>query len=156
MKKRIIIITFGILLILFVVPITYAIYKDIVLGNGNLTLATWDVTLNQSNVNNHLSIISEPNEMIASYKVKINSNSEVNIVYSIVVDNLSSGVSVSLDGVNYELGNNNKVVFSNIGTIPYNDATKSREHTVYFKAATNVDYVSNREVNINVETRQQL
>ena len=151
-KKSIVII----LVLMFMIPTTYAVFKDKVLGNSNLTLAKWNVTLNQSNVNNSLSIVPEPNEMTASYTVNINSISEVSIIYSIVVDNLPSGVSVSLDGVNYEPEDNHKVVFSNIGTIPYNDATKERQHTLFFKATSNATYVDDSEVSVNVEVRQQV
>lgn len=151
-KKSIVII----LVLMFMIPTTYAVFKDKVLGNSSLTLAKWNVTLNQSNVNNSLSIVPEPNEMTASYTVNINSISEVSIIYSIVVDNLPSGVSVSLDGVNYEPEDNHKVVFSNIGTIPYNDATKERQHTLYFKATSNATYVDDSEVSVNVEVRQQV
>lgn len=151
-KKSIVII----LVLMFMIPTTYAVFKDKVLGNGSLTLAKWNVTLNQSNVNNSLSIVPEPNEMTANYTVNINSISEVSIIYSIVVDNLPSGVSVSLDGVNYEPEDNHKVVFSNIGTIPYNDATKERQHTLYFKATSNATYVDDSEVSVNVEVRQQV
>ena len=151
-KKSIVII----LVLMFMIPTTYAVFKDKVLGNSSLTLAKWNVTLNQSNVNNSLSIVPEPNEMTASYTVNINSISEVSIIYSIVVDNLPSGVSVSLDGVNYEPEDNHKVVFSNIGTIPYNDATKERQHTLFFKATSNATYVDDSEVSVNVEVRQQV
>ena len=153
-KKNIV---FAIIVVLFfMIPTTYAIFKDKLSGNGSLTLATWNVELNQSNINDHLSIISSPNETVASYTVNINSISEVSIIYSIVVDNLPSGVSVSLDGVNYESGYNHKVIFSNIGTIPYDDATKTRQHTLYFKAASNATYVTDSEVNVNVEAKQQV
>ena len=152
-KKEIIVIAFAIVLF---IPITYAILKNKILGNGNLTLATWNVTLNQSNTNNSLSIAPEPNEMIASYTVNINSVSEVSVIYSIIINNLPSGVSVSLDGENYEPEDNRKVVFSNVGTIPFNDATKSRQHTLYFKASTGATYVNNNEVNINVEVKQEV
>ncbi len=150
-KKEIIFILF---VSTFFIPIVYAILKYSVLGGSGLTLATWSVTLNQTNVNNSLSIIPEPNEMVASYTVNITSASEVDVIYSIVVDNLPTGISVSLDGGAYIPETNHKVVLTNDKTILYNDNTKSRSHILTFKAATGVQTVANSEIDIDVVAKQ--
>lgn len=155
LQKKVIII---VLLFFFsLISVTYAIFKDSILGSSSVTLATWDVTLNQANVNNSLFVISEPHEVIANYTLNVTSVSEVSIVYSIILDNLPSGVSVSLDGVNYVAENNHKVVFTNgTFTIPYNDSTKTRQHLLYFKASTTAEYVNNIEVNVSVDAKQMV
>lgn len=154
LQKKVIII--ALLFFFSLISVTYAVFKDSILGSSSVTLATWEVTLNQGNVNNSLFVISEPHEVTANYTLNINSVSEVSIVYSIVLDNLPSGVSVSLDGVNYVDESNHKVVFTNVDTIPYNDTTKTRQHLLYFKASTGATYVNNNEVNINVEVKQEV
>ena len=159
MKERILqkkALVFIILAFAVLIPVTYAVSKKGTFGLGAVSLATWSVDLNQSNVNNQLSIISAPNEVIASYTVNVNSVSDVSIVYSIVVNNVPSGVSLYLDNENFEQENNNKVIFSNVGTIPYNAPNKSRQHTIYFKAGTNTTYVNNNEVDVDVIAKQQI
>ena len=157
MRKKILQNKFIIIALLFffsLISVTYAVFKDRILGSSSVTLATWEVSLNQGNVNNSLFVISEPHEVTANYTLNVNSVSEVSIVYSIVLDNLPSGVSVSLDGVNYVAENNGKVVFTDVDTIPYDDPTKTRQHLLYFKAATTAEYVNNIEVNVSVDAKQ--
>lgn len=157
MRKKILqnkIIIIALLFFFSLISVTYAVFKDSILGSSSVTLATWEVTLNQGNVNNSLFVISEPHEVTANYTLNVNSVSEVSIVYSIILDNLPSGVSVSLDGVNYVAESNHKVVFTNVDTIPYNDTTKTRQHLLYFKASTTAEYVNNIEVNVSVDAKQ--
>lgn len=150
------IVVFIVLVLMFMIPNTYAIFRDRVLGNGSLTLATWDVSLNQANVNDHLSIIPSPNESVASYTVNVTNVSEVSITYVISISNLPTGVSVSLDGGEYVSENNQKVVFDEISPIAYNASNKNRSHILSFKASSSATYVNNAEVNINVVAKQQV
>ena len=150
------IVVFIVLVMMFMIPNTYAIFRNRVLGNGSLALATWDVALNQTNVSDHLSIIPSPNESVASYTVNVTNVSEVSITYVINIDNLPTGVSVSLDGGEYVSENNHKVVFSSISPIAYNASNKNRSHVLSFKASSNATFVNNAEVNINVVAKQQV
>ena len=152
-KKQIIVI---LLFITFFVPVTYATYRRVVLGNASLGLARWSVSLNQSAVNEYLSVIPDPNGVAASYTVNITSVSDVNVVYSIVIDNLPTGVSVALDNGTYVQENNHEVVFNNVSTILYNAQNKSKSHTLSFKASSSTQYVTNTEVDIDVIVKQQL
>ena len=144
------------LVLVIIIPVTYAIYKTGILGSGSISLASWNVTIDQSNESNYLSIVPDPNGTTASYRVNITNGSEVNVVYSIVIDNLPSGTSVSLDGGSFVSESNNKVTFSNVGTIPYSDSNRDRSHTVTFKASSGASYVNNQIVDINVVARQTI
>ena len=152
-KRNIIIIA---LVLLFVFPATYAIYKKMVFGTGLVNAAEWSVALNQTGQNNNLSVVPDPNGTTASYTVNVRSDSEVDVTYSIVISNLPSGTSVSLDGGNYHQETNNQVILSGVGSIPYNDSIRTRSHVVRFKAGSNAAVVSNQEVSINVVMNQTL
>ncbi len=157
MKKRIIFV----ILLLFVVliyfmPSSFAIFRNMKDGSGLVRGAQWSVSLNQTGVEDHLSIISVPNELVSSYTLNITSNSEVNVVYSIVIDNLPTGTSVLLDSGEYVQESNNKVTFTNAGTINYTDANKNKTHTLTFKASSSTSYVTNQVVNIDVVAKQQV
>ena len=153
-KKKAILI---LLLVVLMFPITYALNKNGLLGFGRVSLASWNVTLNQTNENNSLAIVPDPDGTVASYNVNIVNTSEVSITYNIVIDNLPSGTSVALgSGGQYIPESNNKVTFSNVEVIPYNDQNKNRTHTLYFKAASNATLVSNREIDINVVVKQKV
>jgi len=146
----------SILVILFIIPMSYAIYRSYSTGGGNIATASWNVSLNQNNVNNNLTIIPGENGTTASYTINITSNSEVDVIYSIVIENLPSGVSISLDDGSFVTANNNKVVFTDVGTILYSDANKNKSHVITIKANSNTQYVNNQEIDVNVIARQAL
>lgn len=143
-------------LIVFAIPLTYSMFKSYARTNKSLELASWDVTLNQSGENNYLSISPDPNSVDASYTVNITSKSEVDIIYSIVIENLPSGVSISLDNGSFIQETNNKVIFSDIGTILYSDENKTKSHIITFKAEQTATLTNEQEVNVNVIARQTL
>ena len=146
----------SILVILFIIPVSYAIYRSYSTVGGNIATASWNVSLNQNNVNNNLTIIPGENGTTASYTINITSNSEVDVIYSIVIENLPSGVSISLDDGSFVAANNNKVVFTDVGTILYSDANKNKSHVITIKANSNTQYVNNQEIDVNVIARQAL
>lgn len=146
----------SILVILFIIPMSYAIYRSYSTVGGNIATASWNVSLNQNNVNNNLTIIPGENGTTASYTINITSNSEVDVIYSIVIENLPSGVSISLDDGSFVAANNNKVVFTDVGTILYSDANKNKSHVITIKANSNTQYVNNQEIDVNVIARQAL
>jgi len=150
----------SILVTLFIIPMSYAIYRSYSTGGVTSAAASWNVSLNQNNVNNNLTIIPGENGTTASYTINITSNSEVDVIYSIVIENLPSGVSISLDDGSFVAANNNnnnnKVVFTDVGTILYSDANKNKSHVITIKANSNTQYVNNQEIDVNVIARQAL
>lgn len=150
-KKTIMIIAF----LLIVIPVSYALLKSIAVANGSLVAATWNVTVNESG-NHYMSITPDPNGIQASYTIDVTSQSQVDMIYSIVIDGLPTGVSVSIDNGAFVQETNNKVTFSNVGTIAYSDANKTKSHTLTFKAASSTNFVNEKEVDINVIARQAL
>lgn len=159
MKKKILYGKYAIviiLLLLIIVPTTHAIYKNRVVGSSALSLANWSVSLNQIGVNDHLVVVSDPNEIVANYTLNINATSEVSFVYSIVIDNMPSGTSVSLDGGNFYPETNHKVTINNVGTVLYSDQNKSKTHTLTFKAGSTAPYVDDQEISVDVVVKQKL
>lgn len=155
-KKMILIVILFFVVSFFVINGTLAIYRNTTNPNGNLILAKWDVSLNQSGIDDHISIIPGDATSTASYTVKITSVSEVDIIYTIKVEDLASGISVSLDGGNFVIPTDNKVIFNEIGTINYSDASKTKTHTLTFKADQNAQFSTDSEINVNVIARQRL
>lgn len=150
-----IIIIIGIIYV-FVVPFSFALYKNMFIASGNLISSDWNVSLNQNGVNNYISIVPDPNGTSASYNLNVTSNSEVDVIYSIIVDDLPSGVSVKLDNGSFIQETNNKVIFSDVGTILYSDSNKTKTHTLTFIASQSTQYVSEKEINVDVLARQTL
>ena len=138
-----------------VIPFSYALLRSINNANGNLVTATWNVTVNESG-NNYMSIAADPMDIEASYTINVTSQSQVDMIYSIVIDGLPSGVSVSIDNGEFVQETNNKVTFSNVGTIAYSDTIKTKSHTLTFKATSSSNVVNEKEVDINVIARQAL
>ena len=155
-KKMLLIIILVLVLSLFVIHSSFAIYRNIINPNGNIATATWNVTLNQENEENNLYIVAGDDNSTASYTVNITSTSEVDIIYSIVVDDIPNGVTVKLDDGEYQTPANNKVIFVDTGTINYSDNNKTKSHTLTFKASDQAEIVLDEELNINVIARQVL
>lgn len=150
-KKIIMIVAF----LLIVIPFSYALLRSINNANGNLVAATWNVTVNESG-NNYMSIAASPMDIEASYTIDVTSQSQVDMIYSIVIDGLPSGVCVSINNGEFVQETNNKVTFSNVGTIAYSDTNKTKSHTLTFKATSSSNVVNEKEVDINVIARQAL
>ena len=150
-KKTIMIIAF----LLIVIPFSYALLRSINNANGNLVTATWNVSLNKSG-DYYMTIEPDPVGTQASYTIDVTSQSQVDMIYSIVIDGLPSGVCVSLDDGEFIQETNSKVTFSNVGTIAYTDTNKTRSHTMTFKVSNTSSYVDEKEVDINVIARQAL
>ena len=153
-EKRISVIFAILTLIIVLVPLSYAIYKNVGANSSAVVLATWNVTLNQTNEENHLSIVPSPKEKTASYTLNVTSQSEVDIIYSVELSNLPSGVSVSADGVTFYPEDNHKATIPDVDTILHNAQNKTKSTTLIFKASPGATYVDDQEVSINVVAKQ--
>ena len=147
-NKKIQLILFICLFVLFGVPSSLGILKRHANSPTSLSTAAWsvDVSTNSSNVMQLF-----PNSGTASYNLTVESDSGVNTIYSIIVSNLPSGVQVKLDNGNFE-PYSSTVTFSNVGTILYGGNPVT--HTLTFKANTGATIVSNQQVGVNVEFKQ--
>lgn len=155
LKKIIIVLIIG--FVVSLVSYSYSIFRSGTNPTGSIKLATWSVSLNQSGVDNYLSIVPGDATSTADYTLNVTSLSEVNIIYTVVINNLPTGVSVDFDNSGtFTPEVNNSVVFSDIGTINYSDASHTKTHTLTFKADSNSSFVSDEEIDVNVIARQVL
>ena len=155
-KKMLIIVILVSVLSFFVIRASYALYRNVVNPNGNIATATWNVTLNQDDEEKNLSIVAGDENSTASYNVNVTSTSEVDIIYSIVVDNIPDGVEVKLDDGEYQTPSDNQIVFSDVSTINYTSENKTKTHVLTFKAESNTEEVLDEEIDITVVARQTL
>ena len=157
MRKKILLIAILVLVLsFFVIKGSFALYRNIVNPNGNIATAIWNVTLNQNGVNNNLAVVKGDENSTASYTVSITSTSQVDIVYSIVVDDIPTGVKVKLDNGEYQTPTNGKVIYVDVSTIDYSDTDKTKSHILTFKADSNAEVALQEEINVNVTARQTL
>ncbi len=140
------------LLVVFCIPSSLGIFKKLIGANGLVNASQWNVSLNQDGINNNLQVI--PDTLNAGYTLKVTSNSQVDVVYSIIVSNLPAGVEVKLDDGNFQTPTNNTVIFNDAGNIYYSDDTKEKTHILTFKANTGATIVNNQTVDVNVEFKQ--
>ena len=140
------------LILFFCIPSTLSLFKKMVGTNGLIKAAEWSVSLNQNGIDNTLQVI--PDLLNAGYTLNVTSNSEVDVVYSIIVSGLPSGVEVKLDDGSFQIPTNNTVTFNNAGNIYYSDVSKEKTHVLTFKANTGATIVNNQTVSVNVEFKQ--
>ena len=159
MKNKLLTFCFFILIGLSAIIIaqtSYALFKKSQSGSANANLATWTVTLSEPEESNYLSIVPGPTGTEASYDINITSQAEVDIIYTIVIENLPSGVSVSLDNDSFIPAENNRVIFSDVSVITHNANVKTRTHKLTFKASESTNHVDEQEIDIDVIARQNL
>ena len=144
-----------IIMALLVIASTYSIYRGVIGGNGAVSLAAWNVSLNQTGISNTLTII--PGTGSDTYDLNITSTSKVDIKYTIVVSNLPTGVKVALGSGNpQQQDNEHKVTFADAGTILYSASQKTNTHTLTFSAVANTTPVNTQSVSIDVIAEQIL
>ena len=150
-NKKILIII--VLFLLVRINLSFSILRVAKNSVGNLNTAQWQISLSQNSVDNYLSVVSGDNSSVSSYALDITNSSEVNAVYSVVLNGLPSGVSASIDGVSFLPETNNKIIFSDIGTI---NSGNTETLTLSFKALTGSTIINDKEIDINVIARQTL
>ena len=155
-KKILTIIILVLVLSFFVIKGSYALYRNIVNPSADIAAATWSVTLNQTGENNNLSVVAGDENSTASYTVNITSISQVDIIYSIVVEDIPEGIIVKLDDGEYQTPTNGQVIYTDVSTINYSDTNKTKSHILTFKANSNAAAALQEEININVIARQVL
>ena len=142
-----------ILMLFFLVPSVYAIFKSTSGSSSSVNLAEWSVELNQTGINNNLTII--PDLLNANYTLNVRSSSEVNVTYDIVVSGIPSDVEIMLDNDgNWETPSSGSYTFTNAGTINYNSQSHENSHILTFKALTTATPSMNNTININVVAKQ--
>ena len=155
MKKMILLSLAFVMVIFAIVATTFAIFRGSSSGTGNIRAATWSVSRSQSQAGDSLQVI--PELATDTYDLTVTSGSEVDVIYTIVIGNLPSGVEVSLDNGAYQGPTNGTIRITNAQTvINYDDAIKTKNHTLTFRAVSGATIVSNQEIDIDVEFRQKL
>ena len=152
---KILIFAIGIPLIFYAVH-TFALMRSSTSGSGSLDAATWSVTRNYSQSGDSIDIYK--GGITDSYTLTVQSNSEVDVLYRIVIDNLPSGVVVDIDNTGYQTPSaGGTLIIENANTvINYNDVSKTKTHILTFKANNDAVLVSNQEIDIDVEFRQDV
>ena len=153
-RKLFLIVVIAFVVSLFIFGNSYAIFRNNSSVSWSLSVATWNVTLEQQNVNDQLTLV--PENTTANYTLNVKSLSEVDVKYTIVINNLPAGVEISLDGGNFVSQVNNSITFADAGTILYSDNSKIKSHTLTFRATQGTVPSSNSEVNIDVLVQQIL
>ena len=113
------------------------------------SVANWDVSVNLPSA----SVSLESLNVQGAYTLTVTNNSEVSSKYSIVVSNIPTGTIVALDNGAFKSGTGT-VTFSNVGTISANATTKTKTHTIKFKAFPEETEVSNKNVKVEVVFEQ--
>ena len=132
---------------------TFAIFRKFGSGTGSFNAATWNVSRSQSQSGDSIDI--SPGSTTDDYILTVQSSSEVDVVYSIIISNLPSGVEVDLDNSgNYRTPSSGTITINQAGTINYNDSVKTKTHTLTFRATSGASAVSNQSINIDVQFKQ--
>ena len=155
MKKMIITLMLFPIIVLFTFYAveTFAIFRKSASGSGSLDAATWSISRSTSQQDDSIDVI--PGVSSDTYDLTVQSASEVNVTYTIIISNLPASVDVSLDGGSSLPRTNNEIRVT-AGTINYNDSIKTRTHTLTFSAPSGTQPISEQEIDIDVLFKQTL
>ncbi|MBR2678610.1 MAG: hypothetical protein IKE63_04255 [Bacilli bacterium] len=157
MRKKIIVILLlpVLILVTFCAMKTFGLLRSSGSATGSLITAEWSVSRNQSESTDSIEVI--PEMSTDTYTLTVTSSSEVDVTYAVIINNLPTGVVVKFgDEANYRTPTNGTVRIDNAGTINYNDAVKTKTHTITFRATSSAQTVSDREIDIDVLFKQTL
>jgi len=151
-SKTIEMVIFIYMLSVFCIPSSLGIYKKSANPNGTVTVAKWDVSLNQTGISGNVEV-TEGDATGSTYTLKVVSESEVDVTYDIIVRNIPSGVQVKLGNGSFQ-PQSSTVTFSNVGIIPYASSPTEVTHTLTFKANSGATLVNNQQVTVDVDFKQ--
>lgn len=154
MKKRIIAIAIVIVgIVSFVIPLSRAVFKNTSSASGTISTADWSVALNQTGISSSISTL-KGDANGTDYTLKLVSDSEVDVTYSITISNIPSGVDVKLNGGSFQSPSNGTITFNNAGTIAYTGSPEEVTRTITFKANSGATVVNAQQVTISVDFKQ--
>ncbi len=146
---------FGVLSFI-VIPSSYAVFKSYASSEESLASANWNVSLTQNGNDNYLTIVPEPENVNDTYTLHMTNNSDVDVIYSIIIDNVPSGVSAKAGNGNFVSESNNKILINNAGVIHYAAGGSTEDCVLTFKAASNATFVDEQQVSISVILSQEV
>ena len=129
---------------------TFALMRSSNNVGGSVDAATWSVTRNYSQSGDSIDIYK--GGITDSYTLTVQSNSEVDVLYRIVIDNLPSGVVVDIDNTGFQTPSaGGTLIIENANTvINYNDVSKTKTHILTFKANNDAVLVYNAQLFVNL------
>ena len=145
-KIRLFVFMYFIFLSLYFSIYTFSKYSGRVNGNGELSVAKWDISL--ASENNSISLMGGGSSV--NYNLNVTSNSDVGIDYYVTISNIPNGVILTVDGRD-PITINGDVDLGKVGTIYANDETKTKTHVLNFKAPLGIGEVSNKDILVNVK-----
>ena len=157
MKKKIVksfLLVTGMVL-LYSAVLTFALMRMNGNSTGSIKSAKWSVTRNYSQAGDSIEIYKGGET--DSYTLTVQSESEVDVKYKVIIRNLPEGVEVDIDNTGYETPSNGSLTIEKANmVINYNDSNKTKTHTITFRATNTAQLITDQDIHIDVEFRQTI
>ena len=154
-NKKIELLIIACLITVICIPSSFGTYRSISNASSSFSTSVWDVDLNQTGVSGDVTVM--PGGSNGTYTLNVVSESEVDVIYTITVSNIPSGVLVSLNNYNngaFETPTSGTVTFTDAGTINYTGQRQTATRTLTFKANSGTSPVNNQSLTVSVNFRQ--
>lgn len=143
------------LLVVVIVPSSIALLRRSVSGTGSLRSAKWNVDLIEDNDNSLEVIRGELSN--DTYTFTVTNDSEVDVVYKIILSNVPSNVQVKLDEGGFQDPTNGTITIDPAGTLLYSAQGSEQTHTLTFKALSGAAVTNTAEqIQLDVVMSQKL
>lgn len=127
-------------------------YVSTIVGSDSANVAKWsvDATPDVSTLN----LVS--GNTAGVYTLTITSTSEVSTSYSVILDDVPSGMEVKIDNGSYQTADSSgDIIFNNVGSFAIGDATNTHIHSITFNSPLESNMPSINEVDIDVRFTQE-
>ena len=154
-NKKIELLIIACLITVICIPSSFGTYRSISNASSSFSTSVWDVSLNQTGISGDVTVIPGGNN--GTYTLNVVSESEVDVIYTITVSNIPSGVLVSLNNYNngaFVTPTSGTVTFTDAGTINYTGQRQTAIRTLTFKANSGTSPVNNQSLTVSVNFRQ--
>ena len=141
-------------LVMITIPASIALLRKSASGSGTLRAAIWDVDLTEDDDNSLEVIRGELSN--DRYTFVVSNDSEVDVVYKIILSNVPNNVQVKLDNGEYQSPTSGTITIDPAGTLLYSAGGSEQSHTLTFKAMNNAALVNNAQLQLDVVISQKL
>lgn len=138
-----------------VLPITYSRFVTNSETGIRTPLATWDVDVLPDVANPEVLELVSKNVSSASYALNVTSESNVASIYSLVITDIPSSITVSVDDGSVLTPSGGEIRINNLGSFSANSANKTKQHILTFYSSTDT-LVGSYQVKLNVVVKQRL
>ncbi len=152
-KIKIILYACALFFLLYFGTITMASYTGTTERHATVSVAKWDVSLVGEDSQTLPTITIGDSNTYQTYNLRVMSESEVALTYSLKISNVPSDLIIEIDGVEYT-PIDNEISIDDLGSFIANDSETTKIHQMKFKVPIDSETIDAQKIDIDVTFTQ--